>query len=208
MLVHSLPLLAVEAINSIGEKRVELSFNDAWLERASGAAAWIQVRLNDEVKLEKVVADGLVVSTAAGSTAYAYSIGCSPIPITSQTLALVGSNVRNPNGLRPIYLPQTDYEILMTSLDPDKRPLRARCDYIDLGETVQLRVYVSHTASIQLAMLNNNSMTEKMLRQQFPKDNEEKAEREREERAKALIREKDKEIEELRAELEKLKHLE
>ena len=167
MIVHSLPLLAVEVIDKNGIKHTNLSFNDAWIERSTGQVGWIELKLNGCVKLSRVIADGLLVATAAGSTAYAFALGSSPIPITSQSVVLVGSNVREPVGLRPINLPQNEFEITMTAVDPEKRPMKACCDCIDLGECVKMRVYMSRTAVVQLAMLNNNSMTEKMLRIQF-----------------------------------------
>ena len=168
MIVHSLPLLAVEVIDKSGVKHTNLSFNDAWIERSTGQVGWIQLKLNGKVKILRAIADGMLVATAAGSTAYAFALGCSPVPITSRSVVLVGSNVREPVGLRPITLPQNEFEIVMTAIDPEKRPMKAFCDCIELGECVQMRIYMSRTAVVQLAMLNSNSMTEKMLQMQFP----------------------------------------
>src|SRR5581483_1121947 len=73
-----------------------LTFNDAWLERSTGQSAWLQVSISDKLRLPKLVCDGLLVSTPAGSTAYARSMGATPLLADTPAWLVVGSNVAQP----------------------------------------------------------------------------------------------------------------
>jgi len=63
MVVHQLPLLSVSLWDRNGERMpTQLCFNDAWMERSSGQSAWIEVSVDDEVKLERMVCDGALIT--------------------------------------------------------------------------------------------------------------------------------------------------
>ena len=47
-----------------------LSLNEVSLLRQNRFAANVQVKINDKVKINKLICDGILVSTPAGSTAY------------------------------------------------------------------------------------------------------------------------------------------
>src|SRR5437588_2661042 len=115
LVVAHMPLLYVETVDAAGQRRTALAFNDAWVERETGQTAWIEVKVNGEVRLPKLVADGALVATAAGSTAYAHAMGATPVPLGSPVLTLVGSNVLRPHLWRPAVLPLTA-EVELTSL--------------------------------------------------------------------------------------------
>ncbi len=91
-----LPLLRVDVESAEGTEDTELAFNDAWVERAAGQAAWLEVRINGMQRVERLVADGALVATAAGSTSYARAMGAPPLPLGTQALLLVGSIVFTP----------------------------------------------------------------------------------------------------------------
>src|SRR5205823_8694325 len=96
-----------------------LAFNDGWVERATGQTAWVRLQVNGEEVLPKVVADGVLVATAAGSTSYARAMGATPVPFPVPALLLVGSNVLSPDGWKPAVWGM-DAEVEMTTLDPVK----------------------------------------------------------------------------------------
>ena len=106
------------------EKKTALAFNDAWVERASGQTAWIQVKVNGQERLAQLVADGALVATAAGSTSYARAMGGPPLPLNTPALLLVGSNVLKPKMWQPVVLPP-ESSIELTNLEPARRPICA-----------------------------------------------------------------------------------
>ena len=100
LLVRRCPLLYVECDG----ERSALGFNDAWVERAGPQTAWIEIRVNGRTKLSRLVSDGALVSTAAGSTAYARAMGATPLLVETPAMILVGSNVMEPPAWRSVLL--------------------------------------------------------------------------------------------------------
>jgi Predicted sugar kinase len=162
-----LPRLWVETENTQGEIQRSLAFNDAWVERVSGQSARIEVRVNGKPRIASMVADGALLATAAGSTAYAHAVGATPVPIGTPVLILAGSNVVRPQGWKSAVLP-LDAEVEFCSLDPSVRPLRGFVDGVDQGTMVRLRARMSRIAAAELAFLPNHDMAEKLAQIQFP----------------------------------------
>jgi len=167
LIVRQLSLLYVETENSKGESRNALAFSDAWIERATSQTAWIEVSVDGQVRIPKLVADGALVATAAGSTAYARSMGATPLLMETPALILVGSNVMDPPNWKSVILP-LDSQIEMRALNREKRPLEAYADGEPLGESQWMRLRVSRSAAIELAFGADHDMAEKIARIQFP----------------------------------------
>src|SRR3989338_2516602 len=65
--LHPLKMTAISADN---KKHNHLAINDISLLRQLSQAAKIKVKVNDEERIECLTADGILIATAAGSTAY------------------------------------------------------------------------------------------------------------------------------------------
>jgi NAD+ kinase len=166
LLLRHLPLIYVETEGTDGTLRSDLAFNDAWIERAGSQAAWVEVKVNGAVRIPKLVCDGVLVATAAGSTAYARSMGASPLLADTPALVLVGSNVMTPPGFKSALL-SVDADIEWTSLGGEKRPLNAYVDGIFQGQVTRFRARASRIAAVELAFLPDHDMAEKIARLQF-----------------------------------------
>ena len=125
--LYQLPLLWVETVAPDGERLGGLAFNDCWVERETGQTAWVEVVVNGQVRMPRVVADGMLVATAAGSTSYARAMGATPLPFNAPLLTLAGSNVLKPEFWHPAVL-TGDSVVTVRNLDPVKRPLRGFLD--------------------------------------------------------------------------------
>lgn len=167
LVLHQVPLLWVETEAVDGTCREAVAFNDCWVERATGQAAWIQVKVNGEVRLPQLVADGALVATAAGSTSYARAMGATPVPLNTPVLLLVGSNVLRPHSWRPAVLPLGSH-VELTTLDPIKRPLQAYVDGVGHGDVRAMRARVSNIAAAELVFAPGHDPAAKLARIQFP----------------------------------------
>jgi NAD+ kinase len=143
------------------------AFNDAWMERATGQTAKFRICVNGVERSRAVRGDGVLVSTASGSTAYAQALGGSPMPIDTPILQLVGSNCTWPVRWRPVHLPE-DVTIELESVDAEKRPCRAYVDSVDLGLVKRLTVRASRVAGVQLAFTRSSDVQAKLYKMQFP----------------------------------------
>ena len=164
---YRLPLLDVHVVTHDGEQRSEFAFNDCWIERESGQTAWVEVSVNGEVRMSRVVADGMLISTAAGSTSYARAMGASPLPLNANLLTLAASNVLKPEFWRPAVLP-SDSVIRLRNLDPDKRPWRSFIDGIAQGAVLEMTARTSTTASVELLFAPEFDPVAKLAVVQFP----------------------------------------
>jgi NAD+ kinase len=167
LVLYQLPLLWVEATDLEGRHKASLAFNDTWVERATGQTAWVEVRVNGDVRLPKLVSDGMLISTAAGSTAYARAMGAAPVPFNTEVLIMAGSNVLMPDHWRPAVLP-IDSVVELTTLDPKKRPLQCYIDGLSQGQVRALKVRVSNIAAVELAFTRSHDPVAKLFRIQFP----------------------------------------
>jgi NAD kinase len=137
------------------------------VERESGQTAWIEVSVNGAVRMARVVADGMLLSTAAGSTSYARALGASPLPFNADVLTLAGSNVLIPAFWRPAVLP-LDSVIRFRNLDPVKRPWRGFIDGTAQGPVTEMTARVSQTAAVELLFAPEYDPVAKLAVTQFP----------------------------------------
>lgn len=167
VIFRQLPMLFLEFEDEDGQTHTAHGFNDAWLERATSQSAWLEVIVNDVRRIPKLVSDGALVATAAGSTAYARSMGASPLLADTPAWLLVGSNVLEPAHWRSALLsPDTTVEI--RCLDPQNRPVQAYVDGQSMGKkVVAMRARLSRAAAAELVFCASHDMAEKIAAIQF-----------------------------------------
>ena len=78
----------------------ELAFNEVSLFRQTRQAAHIQITVDGKSRLERLIADGVLVSTPAGSTAYNLSAHGPVIPLGAEILALTPISAFRPRRWR------------------------------------------------------------------------------------------------------------
>lgn len=157
--VFSMPRLRAQAIQE-GETQGALALNDVYLERASGQSAHLRVFVDGHKVVERLVCDGLIVSTALGSTAYALAAGGVACQFTLPLMQLVAINPHTPR-LQPIALPQHSV-IEIEVLDGHRRPVKAVTDGQDLCEVDRVRVQDAESPA-RLAWLEGHDPTRALI---------------------------------------------
>ena len=165
--LYQLPLLWVETVGTDGTKQEAVAFNDCWVERQTGQTAWVEVAVNGRVRMPKVVADGMLIATAAGSTSYARAMGATPLPFNAPLLTLAGSNVLQPEFWHPAVL-TTDSTVTVRSLDSVKRPLQGFVDGVDVGRVAEMTVRLSNVGAVELLFTREHDPVAKLAVLQFP----------------------------------------
>lgn len=164
------PLLEVEVEDALGKLHRATGFNDAWVRIEGPGCAWIQVKIDDEVYFPELVGDGVIVSTPAGSTAYAWSAGAMPIRIGSPQLLLVGNNVFEPRGWKTASL-GLDSVVEFANADqtppPHKRPLVGCVDDHFFGQVRSMKVRVSRVAAVDVAFTSVYDFERKLRNEQL-----------------------------------------
>jgi nicotinate (nicotinamide) nucleotide adenylyltransferase len=168
LVARQMPMLYAEMRTSDGQTRCGLSFNDAWIERKTGQSAWLEVKVNGQVRLPRVVCDGVLCSTAAASTAYAMSMGAQPLLADTPAWLMVGSNVMQPLNWKSALL-SLEFDVEIRSLDPDKRPCNAYLHGVLMGEVSAMKVRISRIAAAEIAFNPHHDLSEKIAQIQFPR---------------------------------------
>lgn len=163
------PLLEVEVTKPNGAKRRTFAFNDAHARVKSPRAGWFEIEVDGEIRIPKLVADGVLVSTAAGSTAYATAMGANPVPIGTEVLVVIGSNVAEPRSWKHGANLPLGSEIVFRTKDPGHwRKIYGVSDSTSLGEIVEMRIRSSKTAKAELLLVPDHDLARKLALLQFP----------------------------------------
>src|SRR5690606_37779335 len=124
------------------------------------------ISVDGTVRLEELACDGVLVSTPAGSTAYNLSAHGPILPINAPLLALTPISPFRPRRWRGALL-QNKVQISISVLEPDKRPVSAVADHLEI-RTV-LRVDIEKARNIELYMMFDpgHGLEERVLAEQF-----------------------------------------
>jgi NAD+ kinase len=162
------PMLHVEAVGRDGNVRDCLAFNDAWMQIEMGKTGWFEVSVNGVKRFPRLMADGVLTATAAGSTAYARAMGVKPIQIGTDLLVLAGSNVFDPPNWRQGANLPTNSVIDLRNADPSGyRKTYGFADGHPLGDVVSMRIRTSRIAAPEIAYLHYEEIAEKLIAAQF-----------------------------------------
>lgn len=159
------PLLMV-AWDVHGVAHTARAINEVAMFRQTYQAGKLRVSVDSHVRIPELIADGILVSTPAGSTAYNLSVGGTILPLKAPLLALTPISAFRPRRWRGALLP--DYaKIQIEVLEPENRPVSAVADHTEFRNVSH--VHVSMDRNVDLVMLHDpgHSLDERILREQF-----------------------------------------
>ncbi|WP_133365189.1 NAD kinase [Qipengyuania sediminis] len=158
--------LAMEAVAQDGALHRYNAINEVSLLRETRQTAKIRVAVNDKVRIEELVCDGVLVSTPAGSTAYNLSANGPILPLDSDLLALTPISPFRPRRWRGAILPDR-YTITLTVKEPTKRPVSAVADQKEVRDVAEVRVRVAQDLKLTLLFDPGQSLDERIVSEQF-----------------------------------------
>jgi NAD+ kinase len=149
-----------------GTAHTARAINEVSMLRQTYQASKLCVRVDGKVRLSELVADGVLIATPAGSTAYNLSVDGPILPLHAPLLALTPISAFRPRRWRGALLPD-HAKIQITVLDAERRPVIAVADHTEFRAVSQ--VDVSMDRGIDLVMLHDpgHSLDERILREQF-----------------------------------------
>lgn len=159
------PLL-MRALDLDGVEHRAFAINEVHVLRQTYQAAKLRVEVDGRVRLEELIADGLLVATPAGSTAYNLSVNGPILPLNAPLLALTPISAFRPRRWRGALLPDRAV-ITITVIEPELRPVSAVADATEFRRIAQ--VTASLDVGVDLVLLHDpgHSLDERILREQF-----------------------------------------
>jgi NAD+ kinase len=158
--------LCMTSEDADGKVEVSLAFNEVSVVRHSRQTANIQVLVDGTVRLPLLAADGVIVATPTGSTAYNLSAHGPVIPLGANLLALTPVSPFRPRHWRGALLPHNS-TVEFVNLDPHKRPLVASADFKEVHNVVAIKVQEDRSKIVKLLFDPDNSLAERITAEQF-----------------------------------------
>ena len=162
-IVHPLLMTAVDVK---GDTHTARAINEVSMLRQTYQAAKLKISVDHKVQMAELIADGVLIATPTGSTAYNLSVNGPILPLNTSLLALTPISAFRPRRWHGALLP--DHACITIEVaEADRRPMSAVADHTEFRDVA--KVEVSMDRSIDLVMLHDpgHSLDERILREQF-----------------------------------------
>ena len=158
--------LIMEATNIRDETWTHPAINEVSLLRETRQSAKIEISVNGRVVMPELVADGVLVATPAGSTAYNLSAHGPILPLQAKMLALTSISPFRPRRWSGAILPD-DVAVRLRILEADKRPVSAVADQFEVREVCTVDVALDRSRSLTLLFDPEHALDERIAMEQF-----------------------------------------
>ncbi len=163
--VHIHPLVA-RCQTLAGTIVEERAFNEVSLLRQTAQTAKIRILIDGAERMPELQCDGVMVASAAGSTAYNFSAHGPILPIESRLLALTPISAFRPRRWRGAILPHRA-RVRFEVLEPQRRPVSASADNLETRDVVAVDVEEDGDATLTLLFDPGHALDERIVREQF-----------------------------------------
>ncbi|MEE9434012.1 MAG: NAD kinase [Sphingorhabdus sp.] len=154
-------------INTVdGQKFTAPAINEVSLLRETRQAAKIAITVNDRLVVPKLISDGVLVSTPAGSTAYNLSANGPILPLDSPLLALTPISPFRPRRWKGAILPDR-YRIILEILEHNKRPVSAVADQHEIRDVASVEVSLDRNRELNLLFDPEHALDDRIAMEQF-----------------------------------------
>lgn len=159
--------LRMIAEDARGRTAEALAVNEVSLLRQGPQAVKLRILIDGRERLAELIADGALVATPAGSTAYNYSAHGPIVPIGSGVLALTPMAAFRPRRWRGALMPKSA-EVRFEVLEPDKRPVMVDADSrSSMRNVIAVVVRSEPEVSHRLLFDPGHGLEERLIREQF-----------------------------------------
>jgi NAD+ kinase len=158
--------LCMRVKTEAGNEIKALAINEVSLLRQTNQAAHIRILVNGKVKVEELVCDGVLLATAAGSTAYNLSVSGPILPLGTEALALTPISPFRPRRWHGAILPSVA-EVRFEVLDYYKRPVSATADAQEVRDVISVDVVEDKSVTLQLMFDPDHSLEQRIVDEQF-----------------------------------------
>jgi NAD+ kinase len=159
------PLL-MRARDAAGRVHRHHAINEVSVFRQTYQAARLRVLIDGKERLPQLVADGVLLATPAGSTAYNFSVQGPIIPIDAPLLALTPISPFRPRRFRGALLPDRA-RVTIEVLEAEKRPVAAVADHNEVRSVRAVEICMDHAISMDLLFDPGHSLDERIISEQF-----------------------------------------
>lgn len=158
--------LRLTAETTDGRSVEALAINEVSALRSSVQAANLRVTVNGVERLDRLVCDGILIATPAGSTAYNLSAHGPVLPLGANLLAVTPISPFRPRRWKGALLPH-DAIVSIEILDSDKRPVGAGADSREVRDIQSMTVCEARDLPMRVLFDQGHSLDDRISREQF-----------------------------------------
>jgi len=158
--------LKMDATDISGAEHRARAINEVSFLRQTYQAAKLRISIDNKVRLEELICDGVLVATPAGSTAYNLSAHGPILPINAPLLALTPISAFRPRRWRGALLPD-HATVTIEVLDAIMRPVSAAADHHEIRSVQTVSIATDPKSSSMIMFDPDHSWDERILTEQF-----------------------------------------
>ncbi len=155
--------------NKKNKIKKSIAINEVSILRQSRQAANLLIKNKSKIIMRRLVSDGVLVSTPAGSTAYNLSVNGPILGLNSKKISIAPISAFRPR--RWIGKIVSDKsKIIIKNLNPFKRPVSAVADNVEIRNAKSIIVQISKKKKFNLLHDKNSSLQKKIKLEQLRKE--------------------------------------
>ena len=155
--------------NKNNQTKKSLAINEVSVLRQSRQAASLSIKHGSRKIIKNLVADGVLVSTPAGSTAYNLSVHGPILSLNSKKLSIAPISPFRPRRWKGKIVGDK-LRIIITNLNPTKRPISAVADNLEVRNAKSISVQTNNKIKFNLLYDKNRSLQKKIKIEQLRRE--------------------------------------
>ena len=167
--IISISPLEMTVKNYKNQIRKHLAINEVSILRQSRQAASLTINHGSKQVIKKLVSDGVLVSTPAGSTAYNLSVHGPILSLNSKKLSISPISPFRPRRWKGKIVSYKS-KIIIKNLNPKKRPISAVADNIEVRNAKNISIKTNHNIKFNLMYDKNRSLQNKIMIEQLRRE--------------------------------------
>ena len=156
-------------VSSKNKIQKSLAINEVSILRQSRQTANLSIKCNANYLIKKLVSDGVLVSTPAGSTAYNFSVKGPILNLNSKKISVAPISAFRPRGWKGKIISDKS-KITIFNLDFKKRPISAVADNFEVRNAKKISIKIKNKIKINLLYDKGISLQKKILIEQLRKN--------------------------------------
>ena len=166
VMIHPLEMTVNTKNNQL---KKSIAINEISILRQSKQAASLRIYKGKTIIIKKLIADGVLVSTPAGSTAYNLSAHGPILNLDSKKLAITPISPFRPRRWKGTVISDKS-KIKIQNIDIVKRPISAVADNIEVRNVRTINIAIDKKIKFNLLYNINNSLNKKIKIEQLKND--------------------------------------
>jgi len=165
----SISPLEMHVKNNKNQIKKHIAINEVSILRQSRQAASLSINHGSKQVIKKLVSDGVLVSTPAGSTAYNLSVHGPILNLNSKKLSISPISPFRPRRWRGKIVSDKS-KIVIRNLNPKKRPISAVADNIEVRNAKNIIIKTNKKIKFNLLYDQNKSLQKKIRIEQLRRE--------------------------------------